>query len=73
MLFFHIKTPFSFPRYLHLQLFGHAEKRLDQRDGVSFKICDVTTWLKNNRNVHIDQYLTMKRKSDNEIFSVNRI
>ena len=38
-------------------IFGHVEKRLDQKDKVNFKIYDVTTWLTNNCNTHIDQYL----------------
>ena len=38
-------------------LFGHAEKRLDLKDKVNFKIYDVITWLTNNCNKHIDQYL----------------
>ena len=39
---------------------------------VNFKIYDVTTWLTNNCNTHIAQYLTKERQSDNEIWSVNR-
>ena len=38
-------------------MFGHVEKRLDQKDNVNFKIYDVTAWLINNCNTHIDQYL----------------
>ena len=37
--------------------FGHAEKRLDEKDKVNFKIYDVTTWLTSNCNTYIDQYL----------------
>ena len=31
---------------------------LDQKDKVYFRIPDVTTWLTNNCNTHISQYLT---------------
>ena len=31
--------------------------RLDLKDKVNFKIYDVTTWLTNNCNTHIAQYL----------------
>ena len=34
------------------------KKRLDQKDKVNFKIHDVATWLTNNCNTHIAQYLT---------------
>ena len=37
--------------------FGHVEKRLDQKDKVSFKFHDVTAWLTDNCNTHIAQYL----------------
>ena len=33
------------------------KKRLDWKDKVNFKIHDVTTWLLNNCNAHIAQYL----------------
>ena len=36
-------------------IFGHAEKRLHQRD--NFKIYDLTTKLKNTCYTHINQYL----------------
>ena len=38
-------------------LFGHVEKRLDQKDKINFKICDFKTRLTNNWNTHIDQYI----------------
>ena len=40
-------------------LFGHVGKRpnIDKKDRVNFKFYDVTTWLKNNFNKHIVQYL----------------
>ena len=34
------------------------KKRLDWKDYVNFKIDDVPTWLTNNYNAHIAQYLT---------------
>ena len=39
------------------QLFGHEEKRLDQKDKLNFKIYDGTAWLTSNCNARIDQYL----------------
>ena len=38
-------------------IFGHVEKRFDQKDKVNFKIYDVTTWLTNSYNKYIAQYL----------------
>ena len=46
---------------------------LDWKDKVNFKIYDVTTWLTNNYNAHIAQYLTKWRQSDNDTWSINRI
>ena len=43
-------------RFLSL-LFGHALKRLDEKDQVNFKFYDVTAWLTNNCITHIVQYL----------------
>ena len=37
--------------------FGHVEKRFNSKNKVDFKIYDVTTWLTNNYNTHIAQYL----------------
>ena len=37
----------------------HVGKRPDWKNKVNFKICDVTTWLTNNCNTHIDQSLKM--------------
>ena len=34
------------------------ERRLDWKNKVSFKIYDAKTWLKNNYNTNIAQYLT---------------
>ena len=47
------------------------QKWLDEKDKLNFKIYDVTTWLTNNYNSHIAQYLTKERQPDNEIWSVN--
>ena len=51
---------FSSSRYLNffLDFSVIQKKRLDQKDMVNFKISDVTTWLTNNFNTHIGQYLT---------------
>ena len=38
-------------------LLGHVGKRLDLKDQFNFKIYDVTTWLTNNCNTNIYQYL----------------
>ena len=43
--------------YLNIWLFGHIEKRLDQKNKVNFKIYDVTIWETNNCNTHISQHL----------------
>ena len=40
---------------------------------VNIKIYDVKTWLGNNWNTHIAQYLTNEMQLGNEILSVNRI
>ena len=37
-----------------------------QRQKVNFKTYDVTTWLTNNYNKRIAQYLTKKKQPDNE-------
>ena len=55
-------------------LFEHLEKmairlRLDE---ANFKIHHATTWLTNNYNTYVTQYLTKWRQPDNEIWSVNR-
>ena len=48
-------------------LFGNAEKRLDKKNQVNFKIYYVTTGETNNCNTHTAQYLEKWRQSDNEI------
>ena len=37
--------------------FGYAEKRLDKKARVNFKIYDVTDWTANNYITHIADYL----------------
>ena len=39
-------------------LFGHVEKTPWLENKLNFKIYNVTTWLTNNYNIHIPQYLT---------------
>ena len=40
-------------------LFGHVvAKRLDQKDNVNVKLYDVTAWLTNSCNTHIQCYIT---------------
>ena len=39
------------------RLFAYLEKWLGEKDKVNFKIHDLTTWLTNNCNTHIAQYL----------------
>ena len=48
------------------------KKRLHQKDKINFKIYEVATWLTNNGNTHIAQYLT-KKQPDNETWSIDRI
>ena len=49
------------------------KKRPDQKDKVNCERYDATTWITNNYNTHIAQYLTEKRQPDNETWSINRI
>ena len=37
--------------------FGHVAKRVDKKDYGNFKFDDVTTWLTNDCNTYIAQYL----------------
>ena len=53
--------------------FGHVPKKLYEKYQVNFKFYDGTAWLTNNCNTHIVQYLEMKRKLNNEIWSVNKM
>ena len=38
-------------------LFGHVEKRFDEKAMVNFNIYDITGWTTNNYNTHITQCL----------------
>ena len=38
-------------------IFTHVEKTVRLEDKVNFKVHDVTTWLTNNCDTHIAQYL----------------
>ena len=68
-----MKAPFVLRIFKFLSwLFGHVEKRLDQKDNTNFKFYDVTAWLTNNYNTDIHQYLKKKKQSGNEIWSFNR-
>ena len=55
--YFTSKAPFLFKKSTLSRLFGHVAKWLDKNDKVNFKFYDVTTWLTNNCNTHIVQYL----------------
>ena len=73
-LYFILKAFFVLKIFKFLSwLFGHVEKPLDWEDEVNFEIYDVTTWLTNNCNTYIAQYLKKLRQSDNEIWSVNNM
>ena len=52
-------------------LFGHVEKMAWLEDRLILKNYDVTTWLTNNCNTHITQYLEKGRQQDNKIWSIN--
>ena len=73
-LYFTIKSVFDLKIFKFLsQLFGHAEKRFDQKVKVNFKIYDVTSCVTGNCNGYITQYLTKQRQREEEIRPVNRI
>ena len=40
------------------RLFRHKEKHLEKKDNINFEFYDATTWLTNNYNTNIAQYLT---------------
>ena len=40
-------------------LFGQVSKRRDYKDKVKFKFYNITSWLTNNYNTHIAQYLNI--------------
>ena len=51
--------------------FGYAEKPLDKKAMVNFKIYDIIDWKTNNYNAHVPNISRKKRQTDNEIWSVN--
>ena len=53
-------------------LVGHIEKTAWLQRSVNFKVYGVTTWLTNNYNTRIVQYLTKNREPDKEIWSFHR-
>ena len=72
--FFHLKSLDFFLEIIKFFfIFGLVEKRLDLKDKVSFKICEITIWEINNCNTYIDQYLKEKTQSGNEFGPVKRI
>ena len=74
MLFISSQKLFSFSRYLSFcHDFWSFWKNGLIRKILNFKIHDVTTWLTNNCNTYIAQYLTKLRQPDNETFAINRI
>ena len=46
---------------------------LDRLRELIDRFYDVTDWLTNSSNTHIAQYLEKQRRSDNEIWSVDRM
>ena len=57
VFYFMLKAPFDLEIFTFLSwLFGYAEKRLDKKDIINFKIYDVTYSTANNYNTHIGQY-----------------
>ena len=58
VFYFMLKTLFVLEIFQFLSwLFGYAEKQLDKKAWVNFKICDVTDGSTNNCNTYIAQYL----------------
>ena len=56
--YFMLKSLFVFEIFTFLScLFGYAEKQLDKKALVSFKIYDVTDWTTNNYKTPATQYL----------------
>ena len=54
----HLALNFGFIWFNALFVLAMYKKRLDLKHKANFKIYDVTTWLTNNYNTHIIQYLT---------------
>ena len=68
-----LKAPFHFKIFV-LIFFGYVQKGFDKKNKVNFKTYDFTTWLRNNSNTHIVEYLKKySRQSGNQISSVNTI
>ena len=61
--YFTLVAVFVLSRFL--SLFGHEDKRLDQKAKVNFKIFDVINWETNNYNTHfpISQKVKVIRKT----------
>ena len=49
--------------------FGHLGKRLDQKDKVNFKLCDVTTWL----TIAIHILTNISRSKDNQAMKFGQL
>ena len=56
--YFILKAIFVLKKFKFFEFLVTLKKRLDHKDKVDFKTHDVTTWLTNNCNRHIAQYLT---------------
>ena len=57
---FYPKSSFCYQEiqiFVLIFLFGPGKKWIDLNDKVNFKIYDVTTWVTNNCNTHIDQHI----------------
>ena len=72
--YFMLKAVFVFEIFTFLsRLFAYAEKRLDKKAKVNFRIYGLTDWTTNGCNTRITQYLKKERQSGNEIWSVEKI
>ena len=69
--YFTLKTLFVLKIFTCLNFLVIYKKRLNQKTKVNFEIYDITTWLTNQCNTRIAQYLIKKRQLENEIWSVN--
>ena len=69
MIFISPQWLFTFSRYLIFCFhFLVIQKKTALLETLGyFKINNITTWLTNNQNTHIAQYLTKQRQSDNDI------
>ena len=69
-----LKTFFVFKIFTFLSwIFGYVVKTSSLERYDYFQNVNVTTWLTNNGNSYIAQYLKKYRQPDNEIWSVSRI